>query len=192
MIERLCEFILFNIIWKFINMLIPQKKKKGFFAFMLAKDFNNPYVFSNLSLYILKRYAARWEKMFSDFPITSIKLYHKQPQYDFGIKSIYAIVFEIDKKIDLLTKTNQRINDKYDKWRNDMGFLSQANDIEEFHILGIDAGFSAVYKGNPPDNFIQEWYFISMVVDDIDNEAAVLNMKIIMDEPHWVLYRTTT
>jgi hypothetical protein len=173
-------------------MLISRKKKKGFFASMIAKYFNNPYIFPNLSLFALKNYAARWEKMFSDIPIKSIKLYHKQPQYEFGIKSIYAVIFEVDKKIDLLAKTNQDLKDKYYKWRYSMGYLDQANDIEEFASFGIDASFSSVYKSNPPDNFMQEWYFISIAVDNIDDEASVLNMRVMMDESYWILYRNST
>lgn len=163
----------------------PKKEPAG----QKPLEVNDPQYFPRLAPEAMEAFAARWPKMFSDIPITSIKLYPKQPQYDFGIKSIYAIVFEIDKKIHLLTKTNQGLKDKYDEWRHSIGFLSQANNIEEFHILGIDLGFPAVYKDNPPNDFMQEWYFISMIVDNTDDEAAVLDMKIMMDEPHWILYK---
>ena len=155
-------------------------------------EVNDPQSFPRLVPEAIEALAARWVKMFSDIPITAIKLYPKQPQYDFGINSIYATVFEIDQEFQLLTKTNQGLKDKYDEWRHNMGFLSQAKDIEEFDVMGINADFSNVYKDKPHEDFMKDWYFISRAIDNIDDEASVLNMKVMMEEPHWVLYKKST
>ena len=193
MIERLCEFILFNIIWRIINVFISRKKGKGFFALLISKYFNNPYIFPNLSLYALRRYADRWAQMFSDIPIMSIKLYHKQPQYYFKISSIYAVVFEIDPKINLLIETNPEIRNKYNSFCGSHGWLWTADNIEEFDVLGINHSFFDVYKEKPSNNdFMKNWFFISKVNGNVKDEDTILNMKVMTDEPHWVLYRTIT
>lgn len=155
---------------------------------------NNPDAFPRLFSSVLKRYSRRWIEKFPNIPITKIKLYRKQPQIEqFHIESIYAVIFEIAPSINLLLKTQPSLNEKYQTFLDTMSRLWSSKDIQEFKDLGIDRSFSDVYKKEPRgENFMKDWFFISKIIDDEDSEALILNMKIMLNEPHWILYKKTT